>query len=325
MRKKRKIWKVLLFAALFALLLSVCSCSNKEKQNGFKIYYLNEERNGLVDREYNLKSSSTDDRINEIVDQMSADSGDVDYGRLFPENVRIEKVSLHYGILNVYLNSAYSKLDQVEEVLCRGGIARTFLQLKDVDGVGFYVNNKPLTDSNGHAVGVMTDDSFADNPGKEMQNIEERNLTLYFASADGKSLTKEVQKVYYNSNTSVEKLVVERLIRGPQTKGAKATIPEGTQLINISVMNGACLVNFDEGFLAQNFGISEQVVIYSIVDSLTELPSVKTVQISVDGDTNRTYRDKFPLSKQYERNLSIVTQANSDITVVNEQTDKQGG
>lgn len=325
MRKKRKMWKVLLFAVLLALLMPVCSCSGTGGKSGFRIYYLNEARNGLVDREYSLKSSNTDDRINEIIDQLSADSGDVDYGRLFPEDVRIEKFTLQYGILNIYFNSAYAELDKIEEVLCRGGIAQTFLQLADVKGVGFYVDNKPLTGSDGQPVGVMTDDSFADNPGKEMQNIEERNLTLYFASADGKSLTKEVQKVYYNSNTSVEKLVVERLIRGPQTKGSKATIPEGTQLINISVMDGACLVNFDEGFLAQNFGISEQVVIYSIVDSLTELPSVKTVQISVDGDTNRTYRDKYPLSKQYERNLSIVTQANSDITVVNEQTDKQGG
>lgn len=255
---------------------------------------------------------------------MSEKSKEVDYVNLFPQDVRIEKYELDDKVLKLYFNKAYEKMDPVEEVLCRGGIVRTFLQLEGVEGVSFYVDNATLTDVNGDIVGVMTQDSFADNPGENIKNIQETELTLYFASKDGKGLTKEVQKVYYNSNTSVEKLAVERLMKQPETEGAKSAIPEGTQLINVSVLDGVCLVNFDEGFLVQNYDIAEPVVIYSIVDSLTELPSVNTVQISVNGETNMTYREDYSLSKQYERNLDLVTEENQDVNIIVEERGEKG-
>ena len=271
-----------------------------------------------------MESSGTENQIREIIDQLSEKSKEVDYVNLFPQDVRIEKYQLDDKVLKLYFNKAYEKMDPVEEVLCRGGIVRTFLQLEGVEGVSFYVDNATLTDVNGDIVGVMTQDSFADNPGKNIKNIQETELTLYFASKDGKGLTKEVQKVYYNSNTSVEKLAVERLMKQPETEGAKSAIPEGTHLINVSVLDGVCLVNFDEGFLVQNYDIAEPVVIYSIVDSLTELPSVNTVQISVNGETNMTYREDYSLSKQYERNLDLVTEENQDVNIIVEERGEKG-
>ena len=57
-------------------------------------------------------------------------------------------------------------------------------------------------------------------------------------------------------------------------------------------MDGACLVNLDEGFLNQNFEIKEDVIIYSIVDSLTELDTINTVQIAVNGKTCLLYTSR---------------------------------
>ena len=74
----------------------------------------------------------------------------------------------------------------------------------------------------------------------------------------------------------------------------------------------------------QNYDIAEPVVIYSIVDSLTELPSVNTVQISVNGETNMTYREDYSLSKQYERNLDLVTEENQDVNIIVEERGEKG-
>lgn len=323
MKKRLKTGKMLvLFLTVIALfVLAGCGAGSK---SGFQIYYLTEDGTGLVGRSYEMESSGTKNQIREIIDQLSEKSKEVDYVNLFPQDVRIEKYQLDDKVLKLYFNKAYEKMDPVEEVLCRGGIVRTFLQLEGVEGVSFYVDNATLTDVNGDIVGVMTQDSFADNPGKNIKNIQETELTLYFASKDGKGLTKEVQKVYYNSNTSVEKLAVERLMKQPETEGAKSAIPESTHLINVSVLDGVCLVNFDEGFLVQNYDIAEPVVIYSIVDSLTELPSVNTVQISVNGETNMTYREDYSLSKQYERNLDLVTEENQDVNIIVEERGEKG-
>lgn len=94
---------------------------------------------------------------------------------------------------------------------------------------------------------------------------------------------------------------------------------EGTKLINVSVLDGVCLVNFDKGFLIHDFEVSEPVVIYSIVDSLTALPSINTVQISVNGETNMVYREKYSLSVQYQQDLDLVIEENEDVKIVNEE------
>ena len=104
----------------------------------------------------------------------------------------------------------------------------------------------------------------------------------------------------------LQKLIMEQLLEGPQTEGAKSAIPAGTKLINVSVVDGVCYVSLDENFKNQDYQVNEAVVIYSIVDSLTELSTISKVQISVNGDTSGTYRDNFKLSDMYDRNLDYV-------------------
>lgn len=210
-------------------------------------------------------------------------------------------------------------MDAVEEVLCRAAVVRTMTQIEGVECVAFNVGDGPLMDADGNIVGNMTADSFIENPGEQINSIQNTQVTLYFANESGDGLIKEVrQDVYYSSNISMEKLVMEQLLEEPDTAGAQSAIPEGTRLVNISVVDGVCYVSLDDGFRNQNYKINEAVVIYSIVDSLSELPSISKVQISVNGDTNGVYRDSFSLSEMYERNLDYVVSGTEKLEV--EQT-----
>ena len=110
----------------------------------------------------------------------------------------------------------------------------------------------------------------------------------------------------------MEKLVIERLLEGPKSKNARATIPPGTKLVGVSSADGICYVNFDEGFLNQNYEIQEAIVMYSIIDSLAELPTVNKVQIAVNGDTSGKYRDEFSFGTLYDRNLDYIEVNNKE-------------
>ncbi|MCU6763419.1 Spore germination protein [uncultured Roseburia sp.] len=320
MKKKAGWIKIIIAIILAAAFMPVFGCGEETgSASAFHIFYLNENKNSLVPKAYELKSDDTEGKIQEIIKRLEADSQDVEYTRLFSDDIKIEKYEYEDHMLKLYFNKKYSEMKPVEEILCRGGIARTFLQLEEITGVSFYVDRVALTNANNEVVGVMTRDSFVDNPGEEIKNVQESDVTLYFATENGRGLVKETQKVYSSSNVSVEKLVVERLMDGPQSSNAKRTIPEGTQLINVSVLEGVCLVNFDKGFLVHDFEVSEPVVIYSIVDSLTALPSIDTVQISVNGETNMIYREKYSLSVQYQQDLDLVTEENEDVKIVNEE------
>ena len=119
----------------------------------------------------------------------------------------------------------------------------------------------------------------------------------------------EVQEVNYSSNISMEKLVMEQLLKGPKGNGKRSAIPDGTKLVSVSVLDGVGFVNLNEGFLNQNYEIAEPVVIYSIANSLVELPNINKVQISVNGDSNMTYREKLKLSDMYDRNLDYMDES----------------
>jgi germination protein M len=152
----------------------------------------------------------------------------------------------------------------------------------------------------------MSLDSFVENPGQQISSSQKTILTLYFSNKEGTALVPETREVHYSSNISLEKLVIEQLMEGPKEKGRLATIPSGTKLITISVVDGVCYVNLDEMFLNQNQEISEQVVLYSVVDSLTELSTIDKVQISINGDTSGKCRYTYDLATMYKEDLSIV-------------------
>lgn len=316
LRKKYMQWGILFSLFLLAACI-FCGCGKGEAEDSkYSLFYLNKQKTKIVRVAYEPEAQDTEGLIREFIEKISEESQSVDYRRVFPDNVKIERYEYTDHQLSLYFNKAYVDMSAPEEVLCRGAIVHNMMQIEDVAGVSFYVDNLPLTDANGVEVGIMTNDSFVENPGEKINNIQEADLTLYFASQSGDGLVSETQHVYYSSNISIEKLVMERLLAGPQSSNARSAIPSGTSLVSVSVMDGVCFVNLDENFLVQDFEIREDVVIYSIVDSLTELSTVSTVQLSVNGETNIYYRDKMSLKESYKRNLDLVTEKGEDVEIV---------
>ena len=99
---------------------------------------------------------------------------------------------------------------------------------------------------------------------------------------------------------------MQQLIAGAKESGHLSTIPPTTQLFNVAVSDGVCFVNFDDAFKNQNMEITENIVLYSIVNSLTQMPNVKEVMISINGDTSGMVRFNRKLSVVYTRDLSYL-------------------
>ena len=169
----------------------------------------------------------------------------------------------------------------------------------------------------------MTIDSFVENPGEQINSYQHADIELYFANDTGDGLVRETQEVYYNSNISMEKLVIEHLISGPKGGKAQGTLPKETKLINVAVVDGSCYVNLDENFKNQNYEIQEPVVIYSIVNSLSSLGNIDRVQISVNGDTSGKYRDDYELSQMYRPDYSFVEIGKGRSVVVEDVKDTE--
>ena len=217
--------------------------------------------------------------------------------------------NLENGVLTLDVDAAYRELSFTTEVLVRAALVYSLEQLEDVNYVSITIEGNPLRDKAGSLVGIMNSSMFLNNMGSEISSYDTANLVLYFSNEAGDQLIAVNRQKAYNTNISLERLVVEELIAGPSAtvEGLCATIDPGTKVISVMTKDGVCYVNVDEAFLSAVSNVTADVTIYSIVNSLVELNHINKVQISVNGDTSGMFREKYSLGTVFERNLDLVT------------------
>lgn len=308
---------------LFLLLFTICmtGCGQEEEIEGYHIEYLNNAKDAIVKVPYEPRNTERAALIEEFLIVLWSDSESVEYRKPIPNDVALINYSLDGAMLTLWLDEDYNKMEQVEKVLCCAAVVRTMTQIEGVDCVTFYVGDSQLTDAQGNLIGTLYADSFVENPGATINSIQNTTLTLYFANKDGDALIAETRSVHYSSNMSMEKVIVEQLLDGPDTQGLKSAIPSGTKLVSVSTVDGTCYVNLDATFKNQDYTVKEAIVIYSIVNSLSEQSNISQVQISVNGDTSGAYRDTYKLSDFYVRNLDYVTTLEAESTENTETTE----
>lgn len=70
----------------------------------------------------------------------------------------------------------------------------------------------------------------------------------YYSNKMGDKLVKKVESVAYSKNTSLERIIVEQLIKGPGDSTMNSTLPSDLKLLSISVSDGICYVNLSSHF-----------------------------------------------------------------------------
>jgi len=299
--------RILCFILSLAMIFSMTGCNQEEKKKGeYLIYYLNMDKSKIVAEEYDSTGAEGEALVEELLMKLQSAPDSSKLRQTIPANVIVNSFKRNGAYLYVDFSKEYMELKPEEEILVRASIVRTLAQIGEGQLIAFTVNSEPLLSHDGTIVGSMSADSFVENPGKQINSSIETTLTLYFANKDGTKLVKETRTVHYNSNTSMEKLIMEQLIEGPKKSGTMSTVPSGTKLISVSVVDGVCYVNLSESFKNQNAEVNEEIVLYSIVNSLTESQTVTQVQISINGSTDGKLRFTYDLSKMYERDLKLL-------------------
>lgn len=290
-------------AALIMGMLFCTACGNRQQaQEGvsYKIYYVNNEETKIVEREYVSATTDGGLLLEELLGQLAHISEKMEYETLLEKEISVEGHTLDNGLLTLDFDESYKNLRGTREILARASIVRTLTQIPGVERMAFTVMGEQLTDAVGAAVGVMAADTFIENAGNEINAYEKVDLKLYFANESGDSLVEENRRnVVYNSNISLEKLVVEKLVEGPMTEGAYPTINPTTKIVSVTVKDGTCYVNLNNDFLNQPYNVASDVTIYSITNSLAELSNVNRVQIAVNGESNISYRENMSLNNVF--------------------------
>ena len=300
---RKWLWILLL---TIPLLMAGCREQQQVDESGYRIWYINQDETCLKYENTELQSKNEEGLLREMMEVMRETPTDDELKPVIPEDVELLDFDFEHNQLYLDFSPEYKKMPKVYEVLCRAAIVRTLGQIDGVEYVDFQVNGEPLTDLEGKEIGLMNEDQFIENAGEEINAYKTADLTLYFANKAGDKLVGQRVAMEYNSNISLEKLIVEQLIAGPPFEGAYPTIPSETKLLNISIKDKICYVNLDEGFLGTGYNVIESIPVYSIVNSLIENTDAQKVQISINGESNRMFRESINFDTIFEKNEGLI-------------------
>ena len=300
-------WLWILLLAI-PLLMAGCRKQQQVDESGYRIWYINQDETCLKYENKELQSKNEEGLLRGMMEVMRETPTDDELKPVIPEDVELLDFDFEHNQLYLDFSPEYKKIPKVYEVLCRAAIVRTLGQIDGVEYVDFQVNKEPLTDLEGKEIGLMNEDQFIENAGEEINAYKTADLTLYFSNKAGDKLVGQRVAMEYNSNISLEKLIVEQLIAGPPFEGAYPTIPSETKLLNISIKDNICYVNLDEGFLGTGYNVIESIPVYSIVNSLIENTDAQKVQISINGETNRMFRESINFDTIFEKNEGLIEQ-----------------
>lgn len=152
-----------------------------------------------------------------------------------------------------------------------------------------------------------------------MNEDEAKKLTdkvpihLYFANEDNTKLRLEIRYIPVSeakkSPSNLASVIVKELIAGPKSE-LKATIPAGTQLRSpVKIEAGVATVDLTKEFQDKHPGgkAAEQMTIFSIVNSLTELKEIQKVRFLINGKRQKEFKGNFQFDAPFPRSAPLIS------------------
>lgn len=286
------------FCLLFALLLLLGACaptSDAKVEQSFALYFPT-ETGELKTKAVSLQTQTLEEIISVYVQTLPPEGakGAIPNGWMLHDVQQEETTAVV-----AFRGKAYS---QIETYLAAACLVKTLSQLEGISEIRMFAPGLDEEIELSAEDIVLKDTAML--PQKE-------SIVLYLPDGRQRYLIKQTKTVEAMNETDKPRYIIERLL---EASSEDACIPLETRLLSITVENGICTVNLSSAFVQNmkpNFA-QERLAVYSIVNSLTEIPEITTVDIWIEG---------APLEKltfmhvpnALERNERIIFNASSDV------------
>ena len=162
--------------------------------------------------------------------------------------------------------------------------------------------DKPNTDST-----TKPDKSKEASPVKNERTEQSINVKVYYPDDSGMKLVEVEREVIVDDATNKYTAAVETLLDEPDEENLTKIFPNNAAIRSVTVENGLAVVDLDGSLLKSFVGGStgEELLVGSVVDTLTNFPEVKRVKFLVDGKDIETLSGHMDLSTPLERMSSL--------------------
>lgn len=285
--------RILLLLLMAALLLSACGVEEAPAQmiQPFTFYYRTADidfssENGVIRaevRDLGNENYTEQDLFSLYFEGPKSDS----LLSPFTQDTQLSFARRIGSTLEIRLKRNANSPEEFDHSLTYACLAKTGLALDGISKVRIKVwsNNGTLEDD----VTLSESDILLYDSGANPRNT--LDVTLYFADETGSFLLTEKQTVPMAGQEELAQQVLKLLLSPPQSGGMQIALPPGTSVLDVSVENRVCSVDFNGDFYDNRpeGEQAEQLALLSVVNTLCELDGIDQVQFYTQGTKLTSY------------------------------------
>lgn len=294
---------------LTLLLLTACASGEQTQASGDFLYYfpaktvINGEEGAFCSMQTELTGEQTDLEafLKDYLEAQPPENGEPPV----PEQWKLRSVDRQEQ--TAVLAFSGTGVSQPRQTLSCACLARTLLQISDIQRVSIQVPGR------GEPVVLTEGDILLEDSGMLPQK---ETVVLYFPDEKGRYLVGQTVTAEAMDNEEKPEFIMQQLLSSENSGQIRSAIPQGTKLLGIQVNNGVCTVNLSAAFQqeGQTFA-QERLAVYSIVDSLTELPEIRQVDFLVSGTPVETL-NRMDLSSGVLRDETVIALSGENLVDV---------
>jgi len=285
MSKKRILIIPILILVIVGIVLGVQSLYADNQKNSLELnmYFFNNDYSSITAENQKIKCDENDDIAELVVKNLIKGTSNSKLTRIMDKGTKLLDMTKINQQTVVDFSSEFLTNDPTKDTLAVYAVTKTLCQLPGISEVKVTVEGKDIIGADGNVLGFLSGDDI--NVESDENKDEAKYIALYFTDSESGKLVKEIRTVTITDTQPIEQYIVNELIKGPISKNHLSVLSPDTTVISVQTTDGTCFVNFASNFVSKNSGTNEKenAAIYSIVNSITELDTVKSVQFLVDG------------------------------------------
>lgn len=266
--------KKLILLIIPMLLLVSCSPAPQAGDGSCTLYYFeNDKSDKLVGVSKDIDISAAEDAVREVFSCLKS-TDDKKHVPVIPGDVGLSDVSLTDNTCRITLSERYLNINETSRIAINACLVKTLCSLPDIDRVTISCEN---------VVNDFTESDFITETPRTYYDMY--TVNLYFANEALDGLQADSEIIFLTPDTTLEHAVISRLLMAPSSDKLRIAIPAGTKLNNVYVSEGVCFVDLSSEFVTNviHDEIHEGIALYSIVNTITELPMIDSVKFLIDG------------------------------------------
>ena len=293
--------------SLLAVILIYINYDSSYSKISVDLYFMNDDLSGIVSEAREIRYRDDIELAANILENLRKGPSASNKRRIIDRGTVVNNLEMSDDkSIKVDFTNNFLSDDPIKNVLRVYAVTKSLCSTGKISQVFVTAENLPIADRDGNELGFVAASDI--NLETEEYSSEMRQVSLYFSNPQN-MLVKEERTIKITDQQPIEQYIINELIKGPADKSLKAVLSKDTVLISAEVEDNICYLNFKSNFIKENAGNGEheREVIYSIVNSLTELQTISRVQFYMDGKRVDKFGDT-DIKEYISRDASIIQQ-----------------